>query len=160
MKNALILAALAAFSTACATPEGGAPRPATATAPPAACQPAPTQLVTRDLQPGSGTKTVGVRSGVLVFYTGWLYDGCKADLKGAQFDSNAGQSVPFSLIVGTGKVIKGWDEGLIGMREGGKRLLVIPPDKAYGDRAVAGGRIPANSTLVFEVHVLQIPYQP
>lgn len=123
------------------------------------CKPPPKELVTRDLEPGSG-KTVGPRNGVLVWYTGWVYDGCKADLKGAQFDSNVGTRVPFSLLVGTGKVIKGWDEGLLGMKEKGKRLLVIPPEKAYGAREVAGGKIPANSTLVFEVEVVEIPFQP
>lgn len=162
MRYAPVAAAFAVLS-ACAAPPSATPAASTS-APPsaaakAACQPPPTQLVTRDLEPGSG-KTVGVRSGVNVFYTGWVYDGCKPDLKGAQFDSNAGQKVPFSLLVGTGKVIKGWDEGLLGMKEGGKRLLVIPPDKAYGAREVAGGKIPANSTLVFEVHVVQIAYQP
>ena len=125
----------------------------------AGCKPPPKDLVIRDLAEGSG-KVVGMRSGALVWYTGWLYDGCKADLKGKQFDSNVGQKVPFSLLVGTGKVIKGWDEGLIGMKEKGKRLLVIPADKAYGDREVGGGLIPAGSTLVFEVELVQVPYQP
>ena len=113
----------------------------------------------RDLAPGEG-KTIGPRSGALVWYTGWVYDGCKPDLKGAQFDSNRDGKVPFSLLVGTGKVIKGWDEGLLGMKEKGKRLLIIPPEKAYGAREVAGGKIPANSTLVFEVEVIQVPFQP
>jgi len=163
LRHTLILAAFAVSLSACAaTREEPAPAPrATAPAPVAAqseCKPAPTDLVIRDLEPGSG-KSIVTRSGALVFYTGWLYDGCKPDLKGAQFDSNRGQSVPFSLLVGTGKVIKGWDEGLIGMKAGGKRLLVIPADKAYGSRAIAG-RIPANSTLVFEVEVVDIPYQP
>ena len=163
MRHVSILAALALLNACAATPEA---TPAAAKAAPApvaaassACKPPPKDLVVRDLEPGSG-KTVGLRSGALVFYTGWLYDGCKPDLKGAQFDSNMGQSAPFSLLVGTGKVIKGWDEGLMGMKEGGKRLLIIPPDKAYGARDVGGGRIPANSTLVFEVQVAQIPYQP
>jgi FKBP-type peptidyl-prolyl cis-trans isomerase FkpA len=161
LRHTLTLAALAVALTACATARDE-PAPAPAVTNPVAakaeCKPPPKELVTRDLAPGSG-KTVGLRSGALVFYTGWLYDGCKPDLKGMQFDSNRGQSVPFSLLVGTGKVIKGWDEGLMGMKVGGKRLLVIPPDKGYGDRAIAG-RIPANSTLVFEVELVDIPYQP
>ena len=123
------------------------------------CKPPPKELVMRDLAPGEG-KTIGPRSGALVWYTGWVYDGCKPDLKGAQFDSNRDGKVPFSLLVGTGKVIKGWDEGLLGMKEKGKRLLIIPPEKAYGAREVAGGKIPANSTLVFEVEVIQVPFQP
>ena len=59
-----------------------------------------------------------------------------------------------------GKVIKGWDEGVIGMKEHGKRLLVIPPDKAYGEKGAGGGRIPPNATLVFEVEVEGIPFDP
>ena len=162
MRYASIFAALAVSLSACATPrEEQAPaRMAAASAPAAAaCQPPPKQLVKRDLEPGKGP-TVGLRTGVNVFYTGWLYDGCKPELKGEKFDSNAGTSVPFPLLVGVGKVIQGWDEGLLGMKEGGKRLLVIPPDKAYGAREVAGGKIPAHSTLVFEVHVIQVAYQP
>ena len=145
------LAALPAFAQQ--------PVPAQQPAASPGCKPPPKDLVIRDLAEGSG-KVVAMRSGALVWYTGWLYDGCKPDLKGKQFDSNAGGKVPFSLLVGTGKVIKGWDEGLIGMKEKGKRLLVIPPDKAYGDREVGGGLIPAGSTLVFEVELVQVPFQP
>ena len=135
--------------------------PAAAQQPPAAggCAPPPKELVMRDLAEGSG-KTIVFRSGALVWYTGWLYDGCKPDFKGQKFDSNVGGKVPFSLLVGTGKVIKGWDEGLIGMKEKGKRLLIIPADKAYGAREVGGGLIPANSALVFEVEVVQVPFHP
>jgi FKBP-type peptidyl-prolyl cis-trans isomerase len=124
-----------------------------------ACAPAPKELVVKDLQPGSG-QAIRFRSAVNVFYTGWVYDGCKPDFKGGQFDSNAAGPMPFPLMVGAGRVIKGWDEGLIGLKEKGKRLLIIPPDKAYGDREMAGGKIPANSTLVFEVDLVQIVYQP
>ena len=91
---------------------------------------------------------------VLVGYTGWVYDGCKPDLKGEQFDSSEGRRTPFGLMIGAGRVIKGWDEGLVGMREGGKRLLVIPPDKAYGERSPTP-KIPPNSTLVFEVNLVK-----
>jgi FKBP-type peptidyl-prolyl cis-trans isomerase FkpA len=164
LRYASILAVLAILNACAATPQATpaaskATPAATTSAAASACKPPPKELVMRDLEPGSG-KTVGLRSGALVFYTGWLYDGCKPDLKGAQFDSNMGQPAPFSLLVGTGKVIKGWDEGLMGMKEGGRRLLIIPPDKGYGARDVGGGKIPANSTLVFEVQVAQIPYQP
>ena len=160
MRNVLLVAATAVALAACTAAREEPPAARTAAAPAKpACKPAPRELVMQDLAPGSG-QTVRFRSGAMVWYTGWLYDGCKPDLKGAQFDTNRGQAVPFSLLVGTGKVIKGWDEGLIGMKEGGKRLLVIPPDKAYGERAMAGGKIPPNSTLVFEVEVMHIPYQP
>jgi FKBP-type peptidyl-prolyl cis-trans isomerase FkpA len=124
------------------------------------CTSAPKELVVKDLEPGSGD-AVAFRSGAMVFYTGWLYDGCAKDFKGQEFDSNRGKMVPFGLIVGAGRVIKGWDEGLIGMKKGGKRLLVIPPDKAYGATA-RGDKIPANSTLVFELNLadLQAPPPP
>jgi FKBP-type peptidyl-prolyl cis-trans isomerase len=123
----------------------------------AACAPPPTSLVMKDLEPGKGDATVVARSGILVHYTGWLYDGCAKDFKGEQFDSSVGRPVPFSFLVGVGKVIKGWDEGVLGMKAGGKRMLIIPPDKAYGERSMGGGKIPPGSTLVFEVQLVAIP---
>ena len=123
-----------------------------------ACKAPPAELETKDLQPGTGD-TVRFRTAVLVSYTGWLYDGCKKDLKGAMFDTSEGRPTPFGFIVGAGRVIRGWDEGLIGMKEGGKRLLIIPSDKAYGT-AGAPPKIPPNSALVFEVQVVKILQQP
>jgi FKBP-type peptidyl-prolyl cis-trans isomerase FkpA len=122
------------------------------------CTPPPKDLVTKDIKVGEG-KTAGFKNGVMAFYTGWLYDGCAKEFKGKQFDSNAGSAVPFGFMLGAGKVIKGWDEGLIGMKEGGKRILIIPADKAYGERG-AGGVIPPNAPLLFEVELAQIGYQP
>jgi FKBP-type peptidyl-prolyl cis-trans isomerase len=151
-KIALLAFVFAAFG--CATEEKAT---TTATAP-AACKPAPTELLTQDVQAGTGD-TVRFKSAVWVEYTGWLYDGCKPDLKGKQFDTSQGRVTPFGLIVGAGRVIKGWDEGLIGIKEGGKRLLVIPPDKGYGAKGVPG-TIPPNATLVFDVQVTKIIQQP
>ena len=85
---------------------------------------------------------------VVVHYTGWLKDGKK-------FDSSRDRGKPFRFELGAGRVIKGWDEGLIGMKENGKRLLIIPPDKAYGDKQM-GPIIKPNSTLVFEVQIVKI----
>jgi FKBP-type peptidyl-prolyl cis-trans isomerase len=82
---------------------------------------------------------------VLVNYTGWLYDPDKSDHKGKQFDSNTN----FGFILGIASVIKGWDQGIPGMKVGGTRILVVPPALAYGQSAA--GSIPANSTLLFEV---------
>jgi len=130
------------------------PKPAPA---PVACAVPPSDLVTRDLVPGTGD-TARFRSAVLVNYTGWLYDGCKTDLKGAEFDTSVGRPTPFGFIVGAGRVIRGWDRGVIGMKEGGKRLLVIPASLAYGERGV--GKIPPNSVLVFEVTLEKIVAQP
>jgi FKBP-type peptidyl-prolyl cis-trans isomerase len=146
---------LALATSACAAAQDSKSAP---DAKPGACKDAPRELVVNDLKQGSG-KTVGFRTGAMVFYTGWVYDGCAKDSRGKQFDSNVGKPVPFGVVVGAGRVIKGWDEGLIGMKEGGKRVLVIPPDKAYGERAI-GDRIPAHSTLVFEIELAQIGYQP
>ena len=150
-KIALLVIVLATFG--CATEEKPVSAP-----PSAACKPAPSELLTQEIQPGTGD-TVRFRSAVWVEYTGWLYDGCARDLKGKQFDTSQGRSTPFGVIVGAGRVIKGWDEGLIGIKEGGKRLLVIPADKAYGAKGVPGA-IPPNATLVFEVQVTKILQQP
>jgi FKBP-type peptidyl-prolyl cis-trans isomerase FkpA len=121
----------------------------------AACEPPPKELVMKDIVVGTGA-TVEFKSPTYVGYTGWLYDPCKPDHKGDMFDTSQGRSTPFGFIVGAGRVIKGWDEGVLGMKEGGKRLLVIPPDKGYGSQNVGGGKIPPNSTLVFEVEVTNI----
>jgi FKBP-type peptidyl-prolyl cis-trans isomerase len=139
--------------TAAATPAA----PAAQAAKPA-CAPPPRELEVKDLEVGKGDDA-RFRSAVLVNYTGWLYDGCAADRKGTMFDTSNTRVSPLGLIVGAGRVIKGWDEGLVGMREGGKRLLVIPPDKAYGANS-PDPKIPPNSTLVFEVQLAKILQQP
>jgi FKBP-type peptidyl-prolyl cis-trans isomerase FkpA len=98
-----------------------------------------------DLVVGTGAPAVS-GSQVAVAYTGWLYDATKADSKGAQFDSN----LNYSFRLGTGAVIRGWDQGVPGIRVGGQRRLVLPPDLAYG----SAGRppaIPPNSTLIFDI---------
>lgn len=89
---------------------------------------------------------------VEVHYTGWLWQNGK---KGNKFDSSLDRGTPFAFKLGIGKVIKGWDEGVAGMKVGGKRELVIPPALAYGQKAV-GGVIPSNSTLMFEVELVKV----
>jgi len=90
-----------------------------------------------------------------VHYTGWLYDSSKPDQKGQKFDSSRDRGQPFSFPLGGGRVIKGWDEGVAGMKVGGQRTLVIPPAMGYGDRG-AGGVIPPNATLIFDVELLEV----
>src|SRR5262249_44353779 len=90
-----------------------------------ACVPAPKELVKKDLEEGTGRAAVNLAT-ALVYYTGWLYDECAPDHKGAQFDSNVGKRIPFGFRVGAGTTIRGWAEGWVGMREGGKRFLVTP----------------------------------
>ena len=89
---------------------------------------------------------------VSVHYTGWLYEGGK---KGKKFDSSKDRGQPFGFPLGGGQVIKGWDEGVAGMKVGGKRNLVIPPELGYGARG-AGGVIPPNATLTFDVELLGV----
>ena len=113
-----------------------------------------TELKKIDVKQGDGPEAVAGKA-VIVHYTGWLYDPAAPDSHGAKFDSSLDRKVPFGFILGAGKVIKGWDEGVAGMKVGGKRTLVIPPAMAYGERG-AGGVIPPNSTLIFDVELLEV----
>jgi len=107
-----------------------------------------------DTTAGTGnTAQAGDR--VSVHYTGWLYDQRKPDKHGPKFDSSLDRAEPFAFTLGAGQVIRGWDEGVAGMRVGGKRTLLLPPDYGYGDRG-AGGVIPPGASLVFEVELLQV----
>ena len=100
---------------------------------------------------GTGEEAVSGQH-VSVHYTGWLYSN---GVKGAKFDSSKDRGDAFKFYLGAGQVIKGWDEGVVGMRVGGTRVLVIPPELGYGTRG-AGGVIPPNATLMFEVELLDI----
>ncbi|MFC7735746.1 FKBP-type peptidyl-prolyl cis-trans isomerase [Roseomonas sp. GCM10028921] len=105
-------------------------------------------------KPGTGDEAVAGKE-VTVHYTGWLFDPGKPENKGRKFDSSRDRGEPFSFPLGMGHVIRGWDEGVQGMKVGGQRRLTIPPEKGYGARG-AGGVIPPNATLVFDVELLGI----
>ena len=92
---------------------------------------------------------------VVVHYTGWLHDPNAADGHGRKFDSSVDRRQPFEFTLGAGQVIRGWDEGVVGMKVGGKRTLVIPPEMGYGSRG-AGGVIPLNASLVFDVELVEV----
>ena len=106
-----------------------------------------TELKSEDLVVGSGVQAVAGKK-VTVNYVGTLTDGTK-------FDSSIDRGTPFSFSLGAGEVIKGWDEGVVGMKVGGKRLLTIPSNLAYGEFG-AGGVIPPNATLIFEIELLKV----
>ena len=111
-----------------------------------------TELVKKDIKIGTGEEAV-VGKMVEVHYTGWLYDPVAPDKKGAKFDSSRDRGTPFSFLLGAGRVIKGWDRGVAGMKVGGQRTLTIPAEMAYGTRG-AGNVIPPNAALIFDVELL------
>jgi FKBP-type peptidyl-prolyl cis-trans isomerase FkpA len=114
----------------------------------------PSGLQYEDTVAGSGDEAVAGRH-VKVHYTGWLHDPQAAHQRGRKFDSSKDRGSPFSFALGAGQVIRGWDEGVQGMKVGGTRVLTIPADLGYGARG-AGGVIPPNATLVFEVELLGV----
>ena len=152
LKNFAVAAAIALVSvatTACA--QTGAPTAAPAAAPAPAVV---TELVKKDTKVGEG-KVAEKGKAVSVHYTGWLYDPAQPEAKGREFDSSRDAGQPFSFELGARQVIAGWDQGVIGMKIGGQRELVIPAALAYGERG-AGGVIPPGATLVFDVELLAV----
>lgn len=147
MKRWLLLLVPVAFLTTLGTAMAEAPQK-------------PNQTVTLegmtmiDTQTGTG-RTAHKGDMVSVHYTGWLYDPTEPGSKGTKFDSSLDRGEPFSFRLGMGQVIRGWEEGVAGMKVGGKRTLVIPPELGYGARG-AGSVIPPNATLLFEVELLDI----
>jgi FKBP-type peptidyl-prolyl cis-trans isomerase len=136
----LAVVVLAACSSAPSTTGGGTTANATEVS-------MPDGLRYTDEQIGTGAEATTGKTAV-VHYTGWLMDGSK-------FDSSVDRNQPFSFPLGAGQVIKGWDEGVVGMKVGGKRTLIVPPALGYGARG-AGNVIPPNATLKFEVQLLDV----
>jgi FKBP-type peptidyl-prolyl cis-trans isomerase len=115
-------------------------------------QTTPSGLKYIDHRAGTGDEAVKGAT-VEVHYTGWLYEN---GARGSKFDSSKDRNEPFRFPLGAGRVIKGWDEGVAGMKVGGKRELIVPPDLGYGAQGAGGGLIPPNATLVFEVELLRV----
>ena len=107
-----------------------------------------------DHEIGTGAEAVAGDT-VTVHYTGWLFDAAAPDQKGRKFDSSRDRGDPFEFPLGAGHVIAGWDQGVAGMKVGGSRTLIIPPELGYGAQG-AGGVIPPNATLVFHVELLGV----
>jgi FKBP-type peptidyl-prolyl cis-trans isomerase len=159
--NKLPLAALFAATilaiSACSDKEQAAPAQPTQTNQPT--QPTTeknsmAQLIKNDIKQGTGAEAVSGKN-VSVHYTGWLYDEAAPEHKGKKFDSSRDRNEPFEFSLGAGMVIQGWDQGVVGMKIGGQRTLIIPAEMGYGKRG-AGGVIPPNATLVFDVELLAV----
>jgi FKBP-type peptidyl-prolyl cis-trans isomerase len=151
IKNKISLAALvsaALFSTSACT-EQAAPTQPTITE-----KSSMAQLIKTDTKQGDGAEAMSGKN-VSVHYTGWLYDEAAPEHKGKKFDSSRDRNEPFEFSLGAGMVIQGWDQGVVGMKVGGQRTLIIPAEMGYGKRG-AGGVIPPNATLVFDVELLKV----
>jgi FKBP-type peptidyl-prolyl cis-trans isomerase FkpA len=147
-RNVLLFVLLAGLSTACAPGDSGGgstEKEGMSNI---------TSLQITDTKVGTGAEATPGKN-VTVHYTGWLYDEKAADHHGRKFDSSRDRKEPFSFPLGGGQVIRGWDEGVARMKVGGTRTLVIPPAMGYGQRG-AGGVIPPNATLVFDVELLDV----
>lgn len=114
-----------------------------------------TDLQTRDIEIGEGAEA-GVGSTVQVHYDGWLYSPTVADRHGPKFDSSREKDRPFRFRIGSGMVIRGWDQGVAGMKVGGRREIVVPAALGYGERGAGGGVIPPGAALVFDIELLAV----
>ncbi len=112
-------------------------------------------LVKTDIKPGTGDIATTGKI-VSVHYTGWLYDEAASGHQGKKFDSSRDRNQPFEFPLGGKQVIAGWELGVEGMKVGGQRLLVIPPELAYGARGAGSGLIPPNAKLVFDIELLAV----
>ncbi len=152
MTRSVLFALICAVAASMA--QAADPVPASAAASSASPGPAADSLIVTDNKVGTGKEATAGATAV-VNYTGWLYRPLAKNARGAQFDSSVGRA-PFEFPLGKGAVIKGWDQGVQGMKVGGKRTLIIPSELAYGARGAGGGAIPSNSPLIFEVELLDV----
>jgi len=140
---ALVAALATVFVAGCSKKEEAAPVAS-----------APGEPFMTDIKTGTGP-AIKVGQHAVVHYTGWLYSEGAPEKKGKKFDSSRDRNDPFEFKLGAGQVIQGWDQGFAGMKVGGQRTLIIPSQLGYGARG-AGGAIPPNSTLVFDVELLDV----
>jgi len=145
-----LLAACGGKPPAAGPPDAAVP----VVAAPAAATSEVAALDVAEMQEGAGAPITAGQKAV-VQYTGWLYETSAPDKKGKEFDSSRSSGQPFSFVVGAGEVIKGWDQGVLGMKVGGRRRLTIPADLGYGDVG-AGGVIPPGAALVFDVELIAV----
>jgi FKBP-type peptidyl-prolyl cis-trans isomerase FkpA len=154
-----MLCALAASAAQAQTPPAAAEAPAAAPAPvvvgSATPGPAAEQLTVIDNKIGTG-KEATTGATVYMHYSGWLYRPLAKNMHGKLFDSSVPRGEPLDFVLGAGRVIKGWDQGIQGMKVGGKRTLIIPSELAYGSRPAAGSNIPPNSALIFDVELMDV----
>lgn len=162
MKRRSVFAAML-FAAAVAHAQEPAPPAAQAAAAPAAPVvvgsatpgPAAEQLIVTDTKVGTGKEAIAGAT-VYMHYSGWLYRPLAKDMHGRMFDSSLPRGEPLDFVLGTGRVIKGWDQGIVGMKVGGKRTLIIPSELAYGSRPSPGSGIPPNSALIFDVELIDV----
>jgi FKBP-type peptidyl-prolyl cis-trans isomerase FkpA len=146
------------LATAAAGAQEGAAQSAAAQAAPdttAPAAPAAPQIQVTDLKVGKGAEAA-VGNTIKVHYTGWFFKPLAVKQHGRKFDSSLDRGEPLEFRLGGGQVIKGWDQGVAGMKVGGKRSLIIPSELAYGKRGAPGGSIPPDSDLIFEVELLDV----
>lgn len=147
-----VLATVLIFSVVSFSAIAQTPASAAKAAPAAATAPTTLKIIDRKIGDGALAES---GAPVNMHYSGYLWDATAPDNKGKKFDSSIERKIPFGFIIGAGRVIKGWDEGIPGMKVGGQRTLIIPPDKGYGERG-AGADIPPNATLVFDVELVSV----
>ncbi|MYN20832.1 FKBP-type peptidyl-prolyl cis-trans isomerase [Rugamonas sp. FT107W] len=152
-----MLCALAASAAQAQTPVAPAdvPPPPPLVVGSATPGPAAEQLIVTDTKIGTG-KEATTGATVYMHYSGWLYRPLAKNMHGKLFDSSIPRGEPLDFVLGAGRVIKGWDQGIQGMKVGGKRTLIIPSELAYGSRPTPGSGIPPNSALIFDVELVDV----